>query len=175
MFVWIGTQSSTEEKEKAVQFAQRFIQEADDGRDKDIPIIVIHAGAEPSLFSCHFMGWDPEFTKKNVFADPYQARLDAIAAEKAKKAGVAAPLPAPAPAPVRISSTSSVSAVGPPKPGSFSLEQLKGALPSGVDPTQKEEYLDDATFKSVFNMERAAFRAQPKWKRDEAKKKQGLF
>jgi advillin len=193
LFVWIGSQSSQEEKDKAVQFAQRFIQEADDGRDKDIPIIAIHAGAEPSLFSCHFMGWDPEYTKRNVFADPYQARLDAIAAEKAKKAGVAAPLPlpaparaasvaaVPAPAPVRIASVSSISGassavgVNPPKPGSFTLAELKGALPVGVDPTQKEEYLDDATFKSVFNMERAAFRAQPKWKRDDAKKKQGLF
>lgn len=175
--MWIGTQSSQEEKEKAVQFAQRFIQEADDGRDKDIPIIAIRAGAEPSLFSCHFMGWDPELTKKNVFADPYQARLDAIAADNAKKAGMAAPLPAPAPAPVpvRIDSTSSISVADPPKPGSFTLDELKGALPSGVDPTRKEEYLDDATFKSVFNMERAAFHALPKWKRDDAKKKQGLF
>jgi len=194
LFVWIGTQSTQEEKDKAVQFAQRFIQEADDGREKDIPIIVVHAGAEPSLFSCHFRGWDPELTKKNTFSDPYQARLDAMAAEKAKKNGGAAsasapaPVPSPAskaggaattappPAPVRVASASSLgSNFAAPKPGSFSLAELKSSLPAGVDPAQKEEYLDDATFKSVFNMERAAFRALPKWKRDDAKKKQGLF
>lgn len=44
-----------------------------------------------------------------------------------------------------------------------------------MNPTCKEEYLDAATFASLFNMERAAFAALPKWKRDAAKKTVGLF
>jgi hypothetical protein len=62
-----------------------------------------------------------------------------------------------------------------PVPGSFTLEQLVDTHPASVDPTQKEEYLDNATFTAVFKMDRAAFRAMPKWKRDAAKKAAGLF
>ncbi len=47
--------------------------------------------------------------------------------------------------------------------------------PTSVDPIQKEEYLDNATFSLVFKMDRAAFRAMPKWKRDAAKKAAGLM
>jgi advillin len=85
LFLWVGSQASTTEKEKAMEFAQRFVVEACDGRDPDIPIIRVTAGQEPTMFSSHFHAWDPEFTKRNVFVDPYQAKLDAIAAEKAKR------------------------------------------------------------------------------------------
>lgn len=55
------------------------------------------------------------------------------------------------------------------------ISSHQNGLPAGVDPTQKEEYLDNASFTALFNMDRAAFRAQPKWKRDAAKKAAGLF
>lgn len=174
LFVWIGTQSTEEEKKKAVEFAQKYVAEADDGRDPDIPIVRVNAGQEPTMFSCHFVGWDNEYTQKRAFKDPYQAKLDAMAAEKAKAAAMSAPAkgaatPAPAPA-----ATASV-AFANPASKKFPLDALKGSIPEGVDPTQKEEYLDDATFQTVFGMNRQAFKALPKWKRDEAKKKQGLF
>jgi len=179
LFVWIGSQSTQEEKSKALEFAQRFIAEADDGRDSDIPIIRVNAGAEPPMFAAQFLGWDADFYKKNTFVDPYQAKLDAIAAEKAKKAGANAPPPAPraaaAPAPAAAPIVPAATNVAPPRPGAYSLDDLKNALPAGVDPTQKEEYLDDATFSSVFKMDRVAFRALAKWKRDDLKKKAGLF
>ena len=57
----------------------------------------------------------------------------------------------------------------------FSLEQLKAGVPAGVDPANKEIYLDDAAFKTLFSMDRAALAAMPKWKRDAEKKKYGLF
>lgn len=172
LFVWIGSQSTQEEKTKAMEFAQRFITEADDGRDLDMPIIRVNAGAEPPMFAAQFLGWDADYHRKNAFVDPYQAKLTAIAAEKAKKAGANAPPPAPAaPAPAAAPTAN----VAPPKPGAFSLDDLKGGVPAGVDPTLKEEYLDDATFNSVFKMDRVAFRALAKWKRDDLKKKAGLF
>lgn len=155
-----------------MQFAQRFIAEADDGRDPDIPIIRVNAGSEPAMFASQFRGWDAELFRKSAFQDPYQAKLDAIAAEKAKKAGANAPPPA---APVPTAAPAVSASAVPPKPGAFTLDQLKGALPAGVDPAMKEEYLDDATFRTTFGMERAAFKALAKWKRDELKKKQGLF
>jgi hypothetical protein len=56
-----------------------------------------------------------------------------------------------------------------------SYEELKANTKSGLDPSRKEEYLDDATFHSLFNMEREAFAKLSKWKKDEQKKKVGLF
>ena len=44
-----------------------------------------------------------------------------------------------------------------------------------MDPAHKEAYLSDASFKEVLGSDRAAFNALPKWKRDAAKKKAGLF
>ena len=60
-------------------------------------------------------------------------------------------------------------------PGAHSYEALKGALPDGVDPAQKEEYLSDAEFVTVFGVDRITFRGMPKWKRDQQKKTKGLF
>lgn len=56
-----------------------------------------------------------------------------------------------------------------------SYEELKANTRAGLDPSRKEEYLDDATFMSLFNMDKAAFAALSKWKKDEQKKKLGLF
>jgi hypothetical protein len=40
---------------------------------------------------------------------------------------------------------------------------------------KKEDYLDDETFFKVFGMDKQVFNALPKWKRDQMKKKAGLF
>ncbi len=85
VFVWIGTQSTEEEKKKAVEFAQKYVAEVDDGRDLDIPIVKVNAGQEPSFFTCHFAAWDAEYATKPAFKDPYQAKLEALALEKAKR------------------------------------------------------------------------------------------
>lgn len=57
----------------------------------------------------------------------------------------------------------------------MSYEELKANTRAGLDPSRKEEYLDDATFASLFNMDKASFAALSKWKKDEQKKKLGLF
>jgi len=236
LFVWIGSQSTQAEKDKATEFAHRYIQEANDGRDIDCPVIKVIAGDEPDMFACHFLGWDSEYTKKHIFVDPYQARLDALNNAKASTAAAtlyrspsqtiasspvkhhSASSHSPTPATTIASSQSPTPAAGAPKPRfptppqvraanataapavkSFaapvtvsapassavplpvitevhSYEVLKnGPLPASVDPVRKEEYLDDKSFKEIFDMDKKAFAAQPKWKKDDAKKKKGLF
>jgi len=193
LFVWIGSQSTQQEKDKAMEFAQQYVATVDDGRDPDIPIVRITAGQEPAMFSCHFHGWDAEYFSKRIFKDPYQAKLEALAAEKEKqKAKEEASKPAvalkktsaPAPktvdtpppaAPATSMSSPVASDFKPPVPGSFKLDALTAGIPDGVDPSRKEEYLDADTFKATFGMDSAAFKAMPKWKRDAAKKKAGLF
>jgi villin 1 len=53
------------------------------------------------------------------------------------------------------------------------LKQMKGA--DGIDPTQKEKYLSDSVFKEAFGMDKDAFAAMPLWRRQQLKKKVGLF
>jgi hypothetical protein len=86
-FIRIGSQSTENEKAKALAYAQKFIEEAHDGRDIDTSIIRVGAGQEPSMFTAQFPSWDPELSKSNKFVDPYQAKLEKLAAEKAANEG----------------------------------------------------------------------------------------
>ncbi|PSC76628.1 hypothetical protein C2E20_0236 [Micractinium conductrix] len=64
------------------------------------------------------------------------------------------------------------------KPGEkeFSFEELKALrADSGIDMTRKEEYLPDAEFEKVFGKNRAAFNAQPAWRRQLQKKDVSLW
>jgi len=58
----------------------------------------------------------------------------------------------------------------------FTHEELKGNnRPKQADPTQKEAYLSDAEFQSVFGMDNPAFNKLPKWKQKNLKKEKDLF
>ena len=63
------------------------------------------------------------------------------------------------------------------KPGValYTLEELQAGVPPGVDKTKKEEHLSVAHFVAQFGMSREDFAKLPKWKRNAAKKKVGLF
>ncbi len=52
---------------------------------------------------------------------------------------------------------------------------LKPPFPPGVNKGHREAYLSAAEFKATLGVEKPAFYAQPKWKRDAAKKKASLF
>jgi len=45
----------------------------------------------------------------------------------------------------------------------------------GVDAASRENYLSDAEFLSVFGMTKVEFTAMPAWKKQEAKKRHGIF
>lgn len=187
LFVWIGSQANEIEKTRALEFAQHFINNATDGRFSDIPVVRITAGNEPLMFTSYFPSWD-ENACADVFVDPYQKRLEA---EQAKRAAAApAPVPAaalkhvekpaaaPAPAPVVASTPAPVVPVAAAASSSAtkcSLDSLKSGVPAGVDPSRKEDFLDDAAFQSAIGMSRSDFAALPKWKRDAKKKEIGIF
>lgn len=48
---------------------------ATDGRAKGTPIVRVIAGSEPSMFTQHFRGWDADYLTKQIFMDPYEAKL----------------------------------------------------------------------------------------------------
>jgi hypothetical protein len=172
IFVWVGSQAHAEEKAKAMQFAQEFAAKANDGRDADVPIMRVAAGSEPFMFTSQFVGWDAEFAKKNMFLDPYEAKMRALQEEKAKKEAVAFGEAAPAPAPVAAAAAAPIARSA---SGLYSREQLTSGPIDGVDPSRKEEFLLDAEFQTLFNMSKAEFAALPKWKQQAQKKNLGLF
>ena len=53
------------------------------------------------------------------------------------------------------------------------LKTMKGV--DGIDPAVKEKYLSEQSFQDLFGMDAAAFAAQPLWRRQQHKKKVGLF
>jgi hypothetical protein len=87
VFLWVGRGATANEKDEADALAARYVASAAaaDGRDPDTPIVKVQAGSEPSIFTCHFIGWDPRVAA--AFDDPQarrnQARASAVAAEKA--------------------------------------------------------------------------------------------
>lgn len=180
VFVWVGSQSNDTEKSESLKTAQAYIDHATDGRDADTPIIRIRAGREPKLFTQHFLGWDPEMTKRNMFVDPYQARLaelhgdeDATAAsQEENKVEEEEPE-------IEVISRSTAEAGGQggldPNTNTFPLDVLQSSCPDGVDPSCKEMFLDNGEFQSLFGMDKQSFEALPKWKRQKAKKDHGLF
>ncbi|TOF73941.1 hypothetical protein CGJ15_27265 [Vibrio parahaemolyticus] len=48
-------------------------------------------------------------------------------------------------------------------------------LPPEVDPVHKEDFLSDGDFKTVFGVDRNEFESIPQWKKNNLKKKAGLF
>ncbi|OQR92154.1 villin [Thraustotheca clavata] len=164
LFIWVGSGANEAEKRGATQMAHDYLHAAKgDGRGDDTPIVMIVSGKEPSIFTCHFSGWDPKFFEQSTFVDPYEAKMAKLRAEKEKAAGIEpheGHVIAP-PAPVAV-----VTAAG----QKFTYDQLLAGV-DGIDISSKEAYLSDADFKTVFGATRDEFHALPKWKQ-QAKKKE---
>ncbi len=161
VYVWIGADSSRQEKDHALETAMEYVQKTTDGRDKSTPIFRVSQGYEPPNFTQWFLGWDSSKTQAPG-DDPY---LQAIAAKGGAigKGGLAA-----------VSS----SMVGFAKPSDkyYSLADLQNNTGlDNVDPKRKELYLSDEDFQATFKMDKAKFDSQAKWKKDAAKKKAGIF
>ena len=81
IWVWIGSQSNSEESTMGVEVAQAYIKQQN--YDELTPIVRVHSRSEPPMFTCHFLGWDASLNQ--VFVDPYAAKLAAIAAKEQQK------------------------------------------------------------------------------------------
>jgi advillin len=179
VYVWIGHESNQQEKELSVQAALNYVKNAPDGRDPDTPVFVVNAGQELPSFTCYFLGWD--YNKAQDFTDPYAKKLAAL-----KSSGAAAPSPVAASsehkAPVaRSGSVIKVTSLADaglkfldPSTNVFTAVQLKAGQ-NGVDPKNKEQYLSADEFKKLFGVSKEEFNAMPSWKKEQGKKKAGLF
>lgn len=155
VYVWVGDKSNDTEKKMAFETAIEYVKTATDGRSPDTPIIKVVAGHEPKLFTCHFLGWDP--VRAAAKEDPMEAKL------RAARGGSG---------PSDVRKAAQVYASGVKHP----LAALqKKEVPEGVDPSRKEDYVNDDDFKKLFNMDRDAFAKLPQWKKDNLKKTNNLF
>ncbi len=100
----------------------------------------------------------------------------AAASVAAKSVEAAKPAAATAAAPTAASSSSSSGKYADPSVKKYALSELtSSARPSDVDPAQRESYLSDAEFASLFKTDRATFLNLPEWKRKQQKSAHGLF
>jgi len=169
VFVWIGHDAMQTEKDNALRLALEYVEKAPDGRSKDTPVFKIEAGNEPPTFTCHFIGWDPK--KAADFSDPYAKKLGQISG-KAGAAGAASPKASEAKGPTRV--TADGIGFADPAKQSYSADELKKGV-AGTDPMNKEKYLSDADFQTIFKTTKTEFAAMPAWKKADLKKKAGLF
>ncbi|GLE02953.1 hypothetical protein PINS_up011832 [Pythium insidiosum] len=179
LYIWIGTGANEAEKREVVKLADDYLAAAkSDGRGDGTPVITVHCGNEPPMFTTNFLAWDKSFFEQNEFVDPYEARLRKLKEEKEKNkpkdsvgtissesfrkpAASAAP-----PAPVVAASGG--------KGQTFSYEQLLAGV-DGIDITARESYLSDAEFLKVMGHSKNEFYKLPKWRQQSKKKEVNLF
>uniref|UniRef100_A0A3Q3CJ21 Advillin n=1 Tax=Haplochromis burtoni TaxID=8153 RepID=A0A3Q3CJ21_HAPBU len=153
VFIWVGKDANEEERKEALTTSQEYLQTHPGDRDPHTPIVLIKQGFEPPTFTGWFAAWDP--TKWSVsYCDLYTQRLRLIIQYKPK-----------------WNSVKSFQSF----PPDDLRNKLANELPEGVDPKQKEKYLSDTDFTTVFGMTKDEFVSLPQWKQLKMKKEKGMF
>lgn len=177
VFVWIGNGAKDNERREAMELAKKYVDEGAEvtGRTtEDVTFMVIRQGLEPVNFTCHFLGWSDDKWREGKTYEEMKAELEA--SNPAEAAAMAAP--------ASIDSELAKVTVGATKyPYEVLLngERVNGEFtdpptwPDGLDLTQKELYLSDEEFESLFKCPREEFTKLPKWKQLNKKKTLKLF
>jgi len=198
VFVWVGHDSTKEERDNAFKAALEYVKNIKDGRSPNTPVFKVMAGGEPPNFTCHFHGWDDK--KASQFEDPYLKALNAMGKPAAGGA-------ADAKSPTSAASSAAAAAGG----GKFQvklspqMQKVAGAKPAvtqvtaadigfadwkgskatadevrankvtNMDSSQKELYVNDSEFKTIFKMDKDSWLKLPAWKRKQQKETARLF
>ena len=60
LFLWIGKKSNAEERKKAMESAEIYLNEHPSDRDPETPIVTVKQGFEPLTFTGFFGAWEPK-------------------------------------------------------------------------------------------------------------------
>jgi hypothetical protein len=177
VFVWIGEGAKDNERKEAMELAKKYVGDAAEvtGRGvDDVVFLVIRQGIEPVNFTCHFLGWSDDKWRAGKTYEEMKAELEASNPAEAAAMG----------APASFDSELAKVTVGAVK-YSYEImmngEKVNGEYtdpptwPESLDLTQKELYLADEEFESVFGVSRQDFAKLPKWKQLNKKKTLKLF
>lgn len=200
VFVWVGHDSTKDERDNAFRAALDYVKNINDGRSANTPVFKVAAGSEPPNFTCHFHGWDDK--KASAFEDPYKKALSAIgtkgAAQDAKSpaaagAGAAAAAGAGAGAagskfqvkvapqaqkktPVKAELVTAADiGYADWKSSTASADDVRAGKVANMDMANKELYVNDKEFEAIFKTNKTAWQALPAWKRTQAKQTARLF
>ncbi|XP_063596642.1 advillin-like [Penaeus indicus] len=124
-----------------------------------VPIIKLKQGYEPPNFTGHFGVWDNDLWNDNMTYADICERLQEVSPG----------------ATVLVTSSGSGTTGRRTYPLATLREKDPEKLPPEVDPVHKEDFLSDADFMSVFGVGRDGIDSIPMWKRNNMKKKAGLF
>ncbi|XP_065059180.1 advillin-like [Rhopilema esculentum] len=154
VFVWIGKGANAIEKKEALNAAMNYIKSDKTGRTiENTNILQVKQGFEPLTFSGNFLAWDPEKWSSGKTYEEIKAELGG------EEVGI-----------------TSVQEELKKYNKKYSYKELTARfLPDGVDPCQKERYLNDDEFQTVFRVSRAQFESLPGWKQQLLKKKANLY
>jgi hypothetical protein len=154
VFVWVGRGANEVEKREGLKTAKEYIESDPSNRDLDsTQLLQVKQGFEPPIFTCHFLGWNPNFWAQSKTYEAYMKEV---------KQGV-------------TSVSEELAKYDPNK--KFKYEQLKGRgnCPVGVDPSNKELHLSEEDFQKVFGMSIHDYRPLPQWKKNNLKKSVDMF
>ncbi|XP_063329167.1 advillin isoform X2 [Pelmatolapia mariae] len=159
VFIWVGKDANEEERKEALTTSQEYLQTHPGDRDPHTPIVLIKQGFEPPTFTGWFTAWDPT---KWSSGKSYE--------ELKKEFGDTA-------SPVNVAEQNGGNSVKSFQsfPPDALRNKLASELPEGVDPKQKEKYLSDSDFTTVFGMTKDQFVSLPQWKQLKMKKEKGMF
>ncbi|KAG7261943.1 hypothetical protein CRUP_007002 [Coryphaenoides rupestris] len=170
VFLWMGNGANRVEKEAAVTTVQEYLRLHPSGRDVDTSIVLVKQGFEPPTFTGWFHAWDPQKWSGGKSYQELKAELG-DATEIIKITVDMAKEPTQGRGGMGVLSPST----GVSFPAEKLVNQQKEDLPEGVDPTRKEEHLNNEDFALVMGMSRLEFYSMPTWKQQNLKKEKGLF
>ncbi len=197
MFVWVGHDSTKDERDNAFKAALEYVKNINDGRPANTPVFKVMAGSEPPNFSCHFHGWDEK--KASQFDDQYAKALSAMGTAKlgAADSKSAVDVKSPTNAASGGATSKFQVKVAPQaakktpvkaelvtaadigyadwKSSTASADDVRNGRVANADPANKELYVADAEFQTIFKMDKAAWLKLAAWKRTEPKKAAKLF
>ncbi|XP_071440008.1 advillin-like [Hetaerina americana] len=161
IFLWIGKDSNKEERNMSVETAFEYLKTDPAGRDMNTPIIKIKQGFEPPNFTGFFGTWDTGLWNNHKTFEELKMEVEGSNPTLVINN--------------EITNGRSPAVDLPKYPLSVLLEKDPDKLPDDVDPTSKEYHLSEEDFKTAFNMSFSEYEAFPGWKKDNLKKKAGLF
>ncbi|XP_064419960.1 villin-1 [Latimeria chalumnae] len=168
VFLWLGKGANEQERKDSVVTAQEYLKMHPSGRDPYTPVILVKQGYEPPTFTGWFLAWEPDKWSVRKSYEELKAEMgetetitqltkDMTTAGNKKTSKTISRKPSQTFPPEHL------------------LNKQAEDLPEGVDPTRREDYLDDDDFTAILGMSRGSFGNLPLWKQLNIKKEKGLF
>uniref|UniRef100_A0A2P2I1V0 Advillin-like n=1 Tax=Hirondellea gigas TaxID=1518452 RepID=A0A2P2I1V0_9CRUS len=163
VFIWLGTHCNKVERVNSQALAFEYLKTDPSGRSVDTPVILIKQGYEPPNFTGFFGVWDNDLWNNNMTYADISERL------QESSPGCT----------VLVTPSSGTGTDGGKNRRTYPINILRikdgDNLPDDIDPTHKEEHMTDGDFEREFKMNRDKFAELPEWKKQNMKKKAGIY